>query len=225
MPATTTGVIAHVRGRSRGAWLALGAVLVAGTIAATVVVATRDRTPTTMPVAKTTDPSPPDPTPAIESATGSSALSGDRSGSDVVAVASGDRPGSDVVAVATPTDAPPGDEGSALDSPRPGARPEVRGPRPEAHDVARDEARAKRAEINKLLAEAEEAKRTRSLVRWVLRADAALRLDSRNVKARLLLAEGLIASGDLERGCKYLHDLRRNPSARARAAQAGCPTD
>ncbi|HEY5947161.1 MAG TPA: protein kinase [Kofleriaceae bacterium] len=80
-------------------------------------------------------------------------------------------------------------------------------------------------QVAKLLAEAEEAKRKRNLVRWVMKADAALQLDPRNLQARLLLADGLIASGDLDRGCKYLHDLGRNPSARARATQAGCPAD
>jgi hypothetical protein len=195
-----------------------------------VVLATRDRRPDSAPVAKATDLSRPDPTPRSE--LGSEAGSGCATGSGSAtgsSAASGDRDGSDVVAVAPPTDGSPGDEGSAQASSTPGAPLEAQGPRPgasaEAHHEARDAARARRAEIAKLLAEAEEAKRTRSLVRWVLRADAALRLDPRSAKARLLLAEGLIASGDLERGCKYLHDLRRNPSARTRAAQAGCPTD
>jgi cytochrome c-type biogenesis protein CcmH/NrfG len=59
----------------------------------------------------------------------------------------------------------------------------------------------------------------------VIKADAALQLDPRNTRARMLLADGLIASGDLDRGCKYLHELGRNPTARARARQAGCPAD
>ena len=80
-------------------------------------------------------------------------------------------------------------------------------------------------EVARLLAEAEAAKRTRNLVRWVMKADAALQLDPRNVRARFLLADGLIASGDLDRGCKYLHELGKNPTARARATQAGCPSD
>ena len=80
-------------------------------------------------------------------------------------------------------------------------------------------------EVAKLIAEAEEAKRARNLVRWVMKADAALQLEPRNVRARFLLADGLIASGDLDRGCKYLRELKRNPTARARANQAGCPAD
>ena len=100
----------------------------------------------------------------------------------------------------------------------PDAKPEARSPtearglRPEAH-------------VAKLIAEAEEAKRGRKLVRWVQKADAALQLDPRNVKARFLLAEGLIASGDLDRGCKYLREVGRNPTAKKLASQAGCPAD
>jgi len=95
---------------------------------------------------------------------------------------------------------------------------DVRSPQPEARPKPK-------AEIGKLLREAEQAKRSRSLVRWVVKADAALQLDPRNVRARYLLAEGLIVSGDLDRGCKYLHELGSNPSARTLARQAGCPSD
>jgi thioredoxin-like negative regulator of GroEL len=56
-------------------------------------------------------------------------------------------------------------------------------------------------------------------------ADAALQADPRNVRARLLFADALIASGDLDRGCKYLRDLGKNPTAHERARQAGCPTN
>jgi hypothetical protein len=98
------------------------------------------------------------------------------------------------------------------DAPR--ADPEAGGRRPD-----------RRAEIAKLIGEAEDAKKARNLVRWVMKADAALQLDPRNVRARFLLADGLIASGDLDRGCKYLHELGKNPTARARANQAGCPSD
>jgi serine/threonine-protein kinase len=95
------------------------------------------------------------------------------------------------------------------------ATPEVR--------VPKTETRAR--EVAKLIDEAEQAKKSRNLVRWVFKADAALQLDPRNVRARFLLADGLIASGDLDRGCKYLRDLGKNPTARARANQAGCPAN
>jgi serine/threonine-protein kinase len=192
---TTTSAIARTRS-GRGMWLVLGALLVAGMIAAVVVVANKKREPrSTAPVAKQTD-----------------------------------RPIADA---SVPADAPAqvamidasnattiGSAGSGASDVAPA---EVRGQKPEVR--AKSEGRAPKSEVAKLIAEAEDAKRTRSLVRWVMKADAALQLDPRNVRARFLLAEGLIASGDLDRGCKYLRDLGRNPTARARAAQAGCPSD
>jgi hypothetical protein len=77
-------------------------------------------------------------------------------------------------------------------------------------------------EIARYLAEAEAAKRAGNRMRWVSQADSALRLDPSNVRAKLLLAEGLIAYGDLEHGCKYLRDLGRNPTALKMAQQASC---
>ncbi len=130
----------------------------------------------------------------------------DRPVDATVAIIDAVTPDVPVVAVAADAD---------IDAPKADARsqPDARSPRPEAKEIA------------KLIAEAEDAKRGRKLVRWVMKADAALQLDPRNVRARLLLADGLIASGDLDRGCKYLRDLGRNPTARKRAAQAGCPSD
>jgi hypothetical protein len=64
--------------------------------------------------------------------------------------------------------------------------------------------------------------------RWLVElaeADAALRIDPRHVRAKLLAAEAELGSGDLAHGCKYLHELGANPTARARAHQAGCPGD
>jgi serine/threonine-protein kinase len=82
-----------------------------------------------------------------------------------------------------------------------------------------------KAEIARLLAEAESAQKAGNRLRQITRADAVLRLDPRNARAKLLLADGLIASGDHDRGCKYLHELGRNTAARARARQAGCSTN
>jgi thioredoxin-like negative regulator of GroEL len=80
-------------------------------------------------------------------------------------------------------------------------------------------------EVAQLLADAEDAQRRGNRLRQIVKAAAALDKDPRNVRARLILADGLIADGDLDRGCKYLRDLGRNPTARARAAKAGCPTN
>ena len=76
-------------------------------------------------------------------------------------------------------------------------------------------------EAERALAEAEAAKRSGNRMRWVNQADIALRMDPTSTRAKLLLAEGLIAYGDLEHGCKYLRELGRNPTA-VRMAQASC---
>ncbi|HEY1548839.1 MAG TPA: serine/threonine-protein kinase [Kofleriaceae bacterium] len=80
---------------------------------------------------------------------------------------------------------------------------------------------AVRSTIDKYLAEAEAAKQSGNRMRWVSQADSALRLDPTSVRAKLLLAEGLIAYGDLDHGCKYLRELGRNPAAVA-MAKASC---
>jgi len=75
------------------------------------------------------------------------------------------------------------------------------------------------------LAAAEEAKRAGNRLRQLAEADAALQADPRNVRARLLMADALIASGDLDRGCEHLRMLGKNPTAAVRARQAGCPAN
>ncbi len=80
------------------------------------------------------------------------------------------------------------------------------------------------AEAAAHVAAAETARRAGNRHRQLAEADAALQADPRNVRARFLAGDALIASGDLDRGCKYLRDLGKNPSAVARAQQAGCPT-
>ncbi len=59
----------------------------------------------------------------------------------------------------------------------------------------------------------------------VTQAHAAILLDPRNVRAILLLADGLLAEGDLEHGCKYLRGLVHNPVAIERLRSASCPAD
>jgi eukaryotic-like serine/threonine-protein kinase len=73
------------------------------------------------------------------------------------------------------------------------------------------------------VAEAESARRAGNRLRQLAEADAALQADPRNVRARFLFADALIAAGDLERGCRHLRELGKNPTARERARQAGCP--
>ena len=110
---------------------------------------------------------------------------------------------------------PPIDAGIEIDAGTPDAgRPDagVRhgGPNP---DVAR------------MIGEAELAQKAGNRLKQIAMADAALQLDPRNSRAKFLLADGLLATGDRDRGCKYLRDLGKNPTARSRATQAGCPSD
>ncbi|MDX2093877.1 MAG: serine/threonine-protein kinase [Kofleriaceae bacterium] len=75
------------------------------------------------------------------------------------------------------------------------------------------------------LRNAEAAHREGNKLRQLAEADLALKADPRNVRAKYLLADALIKSGDLDRGCAYLRALGRNPLAVARASSAKCPTD
>jgi cytochrome c-type biogenesis protein CcmH/NrfG len=62
-------------------------------------------------------------------------------------------------------------------------------------------------------------------LRQLAEADLALRADPNSVRAKYLLGDALIKSGDLDRGCTYLRALRRSVTARDRARAAGCPGD
>jgi thioredoxin-like negative regulator of GroEL len=75
------------------------------------------------------------------------------------------------------------------------------------------------------LAAAEEAKRSNNRIGQLVEAKAAFEADPRSVRARFLLADALLEGGDLDRGCKHLRALGKNPAAQARARAAGCPTD
>jgi thioredoxin-like negative regulator of GroEL len=94
--------------------------------------------------------------------------------------------------------------------------------RPDAGLATKPEKPRANPELAKLLADAEAAARAGNRLRQMALADSALRIDPRNVRAKLLLADALIATGDHDRGCKYLQELGRNPTAIARAKQAGC---
>jgi serine/threonine protein kinase len=75
------------------------------------------------------------------------------------------------------------------------------------------------------LKNAEEAAHGGNRLRQLAESDLALKADPRNVRARYLLGDALIQTGDLDRGCAYLHALGRNPLAVARANAAKCPPD
>jgi serine/threonine protein kinase len=72
---------------------------------------------------------------------------------------------------------------------------------------------------------AEEALRTNNRLRQLAEADLALRTNPRNVRAKFLLADALLKTGDSARGCQYLRTLKRYRPAITRAREAGCSTD
>lgn len=73
------------------------------------------------------------------------------------------------------------------------------------------------------LRKAEAALRTGDNLKQTIESDLALRADPRNVRAKYLLGDALIKSGDLPHGCSYLRALGRNQLAQNRAKAAGCP--
>jgi len=80
-----------------------------------------------------------------------------------------------------------------------------------------------KAEIDEHLANALAAQQSGKRMTQVTQAHAAYLLDPKNPKAILLLADGLLAEGDLEHGCKYLRELGHNPVAQQRMRSASCP--
>jgi hypothetical protein len=194
-----TGEVAPTPARRRGTWLVVGAAAVTVVAAIAVAVTQTGRRP-----------EPPRPRPADAAVVAVAAP---------VAVDAGSVPpdaGAPDAGLATAHVAHANPEAVAH------ANPEVAHANPEAVAHANPEAVAHaNPEVARYLAEAEAAKRAGNRMRWVSQADSALRLDPTNTRAKLLLAEGLIAYGDLEHGCKYLRELGRNPTA-LRMAQASC---
>jgi serine/threonine-protein kinase len=82
---------------------------------------------------------------------------------------------------------------------------------------------ARNSELEQHLANAVAAQQAGKRMTQVTQAHAAYLLDPKNVRAVLLLADGLLAEGDLEHGCKYLRELGRNPVAVQRIKSASCP--
>jgi len=75
------------------------------------------------------------------------------------------------------------------------------------------------------LRNAEEALQRDNSLRQLAEADLALRADPHSVRARFLLGDALIKSGDLDHGCKYLRAIVQLAAARDRARAAGCAGD
>jgi serine/threonine-protein kinase len=75
------------------------------------------------------------------------------------------------------------------------------------------------------LRNAEDGFQTANLLKQLAEADLALRANPRSIRARFLLGDALIKTGDLDRGCANLHAVRRYAPAHDRARAAGCPGD
>ncbi|MBV8755918.1 MAG: protein kinase [Deltaproteobacteria bacterium] len=76
--------------------------------------------------------------------------------------------------------------------------------------------------VDQHIAAADQARQAGKWMKQIEEAHAALSLDPKNVKATLLLADGLIRENDIPTACKYLHALGKNPLAQAKAKSAGC---
>ncbi len=70
---------------------------------------------------------------------------------------------------------------------------------------------------------AETARRGGKHLKQIAHASEALQLDARHQRARFLLGDALIETGDQANGCKYLRTATRVAGARERARTAGCP--
>jgi len=116
-----------------------------------------------------------------------------------------------------PVDAGP--RGISLDAAATAAPPAPHTPRnhaaPPVHSAAADE----------YLRNAEDAYQSNNVLRQFTQADFALRANPRSARARYLVGDALIKSGDLDRGCSYLAPIKQLPAVRARARAAGCPGD
>ena len=80
-------------------------------------------------------------------------------------------------------------------------------------------------ELLRHLAAAEAARTQGNRLRQLAEADAALARDRRDVRARFLMGEALLETGDVANGCKYLRSARRVREARALLASGRCPSD
>ncbi len=75
------------------------------------------------------------------------------------------------------------------------------------------------------LRNAEEGFQTNNHLRQLAEADLALRANPRSIRAKFLLGDAQLKTGDPDRGCANLHVIRRYAPAHDRARAAGCPGD
>ena len=194
---STTSVVAHIRrGKRRTMWLAVAGIAIAGMITTAIVIAVgKNASGSSTAVAKRVEADAPAPKVDVDAS---------------VAVVAADAAADAAVA---PADAA---VVASIDAGVTDARTPAAKHRPQ---------QKANPEVDALIAESEEAKRSKNYLRQIAKADAALAADPRNLHARLLLVDGLIATDQFSMACKYLKDLKKNPIAKARARTAGCPTD
>jgi serine/threonine-protein kinase len=70
---------------------------------------------------------------------------------------------------------------------------------------------------------AEAARRSGNRLRQLAEADAALEASPKLVRAKFLVGEALLETGDVGNGCRYLRQARRVSEARALLASGRCP--
>ena len=191
---------------NRGAWLALGGAAIVAMIVAVAIVASRDKT---KPASRDVPPKHivADNVIADNAVAKSVEARGDAAAMEPVALVDAGIASTEAANAAAPVDA------AVTAKPDKPHKPD----KPDKRDKPRGN-----PELAQMIADAEAAQRAGNRLRQMALADSALRIDPRNVKAKLLLADALIATGDRDRGCKYLHDLGRHAAAVARAKQAGC---
>jgi len=75
------------------------------------------------------------------------------------------------------------------------------------------------------LAAAESARRSKNRLRQLAEADAALERAPKHTRARFLMGEALLETGDAANGCKYLRSAKSMGDARAILSSGRCPVD
>ncbi|HVK78369.1 MAG TPA: protein kinase [Kofleriaceae bacterium] len=88
-----------------------------------------------------------------------------------------------------------------------------------------DRGAARAAELARKLDAADAARRGGKRLKQIAYAHEALEIDPRNQRARYLLGDALVATGDQANGCKYLRSATRIAAARELVRSAACPVD
>ena len=134
-------------------------------------------------------------------------------------------------AAALPPVLPPTHEPIAAAAPRADAAPApardeaTRAPPAPAGDGVSEARRARKRDVARHLAAAEDARRQGNRLKQMAEADSALQLERGNRQAAFLLGDALLAGGDEENACKYLRRARGLSQARTALRRANCSGD